>query len=158
MTVLVPSLVTVLMTDDMSSTAEQMVQLVMQLYGVKAIAPHKPDISRILNSGKVSDHHAIIPTAEIEKQELSRLAQGERDILLLISMRLLAATGANQRVQETELTADCSGYEFKAKGKSVLFFRDNAEPFSGHHRTRASNDQPLLYEMYKPIQTHRPHN
>lgn len=139
------------LSDDMSSTAEQMVQLVKQLYGVKAIAPHKPDISRILNSSKVSDHHAIIPTAEIEKQELSRLAQGERDILLLISMRLLAATDAKQRVQETELTADCSGYEFKAKGKNVLdpgwkIYEDMLRDMIGGKKTEAEKMLPALVE------------
>lgn len=108
------------LTDDMATTAEQMVRLVKKTYGVKGDDSPKADISRILNSSKVSDHHAIIPTAEIEKQDLSRLVKGERDILLLISMRLLAATGAKQRVLETELVAECAGYEFKAKGKTIL--------------------------------------
>lgn len=139
------------LSDDMASTAEQMVQLVKQMYGDKAVAPHEPDISRILNSSKVSDHHAIIPTAEIEKQELSRLAQGERDILLLISMRLLAATGAKQRIQETELTADCSGYEFKAKGKSILdpgwkVYEDMLRDMIGGKKTEAEKMLPVLVE------------
>ena len=31
---------------------------------------YEPDISKVLNSKKVSDHHAIIPTSEVEKADL----------------------------------------------------------------------------------------
>ena len=74
----------------------------------------------ILNSSKVTDHHAIIPTAEIANFDQFRLSKGERDILLLISMRLLAATAPKQRLLETEIKAECAGYEFSAKAKTVL--------------------------------------
>lgn len=137
------------LTDDMASTAEQMVRLVMQIYGIRGDDSPKADISRILNSSKVSDHHAIIPTAEIEKQELSRLAEGERDILLLISMRLMAATGAKQRVLETELAAECAGYEFKAKGKTILdsgwkVYEELLRDLIGGKKQDAAKALPLL--------------
>lgn len=77
-------------------------------------------IKGILNSSKVTDHHAIIPTAEIANLDRSRLSKGERDILLLISMRLLAATAPKQRLLETEIRAECAGYEFTAKTKTVV--------------------------------------
>ena len=32
-----------------------------------------PDIKRVLNSNKVTDHHAIIPTIEIAKADLVAL-------------------------------------------------------------------------------------
>ena len=77
-------------------------------------------VKGILNSNKVTDHHAIIPTAEIANLDRSRLSKGERDILLLISMRLLAATAPKQRLLETEIRAECAGYEFTAKTKTVV--------------------------------------
>ena len=60
--------------------------------------PKDYDVNRVINNSKVTDHHAIIPTAEIQKQDLSKLSQGERDILILISQRLLCATGEKQRI------------------------------------------------------------
>ena len=72
------------------------------------------------NNSKVSDHHAIIPTVELEKQEFEKLSKGEKDILLLISMQLLMATGAKQRISETGIRVSCGGEEFLAKGKTVL--------------------------------------
>ena len=35
-----------------------------------------PDVSLLVNDKKVSDHHAIIPTLELEKADLSELARG----------------------------------------------------------------------------------
>ena len=108
------------LTDDMAETAAHMVSLARSLFGADSMGASVPDVARVLNSSKVSDHHAIIITAEVEKQELSGLSQGERDILLLIAMRLLTATGAKQRVAEQELVVSCAGHEFGAKGKNVL--------------------------------------
>lgn len=70
---------------------------------------------------------------------------------MLISMRLLAATGAKQRIQETELTADCSGYEFKAKGKSILdpgwkVYEDMLRDMIGGKKTEAEKMLPVLVE------------
>ena len=109
------------LTEDMAETAGQMVELVKQVFAVSdGDNSEKPNIPRILNNSKVSDHHAIIPTAEIAKQDLSAISKSEQDILLLISMRLLMATGEKQRISETEIRVSCSGEEFSARGKSVL--------------------------------------
>ena len=50
-----------------------------------------PDVSLLVNDKKVSDHHAIIPTLELEKADLSELPVGERNILLLVCRELLCA-------------------------------------------------------------------
>ena len=54
---------------------------------------HKVFIQRVLNSKKVTDHHAIIPTIEITKADLAALPETERKILSLVAGRLLCATG-----------------------------------------------------------------
>ena len=77
------------------------------------------EIGRIINNSKVSDHHAIIPTAEIEKQDLSGLSKEETDILKLISFNMLCAVGTRHEYLETEIKAVCEGEEYRAKGRTV---------------------------------------
>ena len=50
------------------------------------------DFKRVMNSKKVSDHHAIIPTVQIENYHNVQLSDGELKILALISARLCMAT------------------------------------------------------------------
>ena len=45
-----------------------------------------------MNSKKVSDHHAIIPTMELAKTDLAALPESEKNILTLAGARLLMAT------------------------------------------------------------------
>lgn len=108
------------LTEDMKETAENMVLAVQMAFDFGTFPPKDYDVNRVINNSKVTDHHAIIPTAEIQKQDLSKLSQGERDILILISQRLLCATGEKQHISETEIKVDCAGEEFQAKGKMVL--------------------------------------
>ena len=108
------------LTEDMKETAENMVLAVQMAFDFGTFPPKDYDVNRVINNSKVTDHHAIIPTAEIPKQDLSKLSQGERDILILISQRLLCATGEKQRISETEIKVECAGEEFQAKGKMVM--------------------------------------
>ena len=78
------------------------------------------DVKRCINNKKVSDHHALIPTAEIVKTDLSQLTDPERNILEQIATRLICATGKKHRYQETSIIAVCNGEEFTAKGKTIL--------------------------------------
>ena len=78
-----------------------------------------PDYSRILNSKKVSDHHAIIPTAEAVKTDKGSLPESERNILLLLSMKLLSATAQPYRYEAVTASFSCGGVTFTAKGKTV---------------------------------------
>lgn len=80
----------------------------------------EPDIDRVTDGSKVTDHHAIIPTAVITKADLSELPVGERDVLTLIALRLLCATAQAHRFEAVTATLDCAGYFFTAKGKTVL--------------------------------------
>lgn len=108
------------LTEDMKETAESMVLAVQMVFDFGDFPPKDYDVNRVINNGKVTDYHAIIPTAEIQKQDLLKLSQEERDILLLIAQRLLCATGEKQKISETEVKVECAGEEFQAKGKMVL--------------------------------------
>lgn len=106
-------------TDDMEDTARQVIGIICRKLPVFDGIRHEPNITRITNNAKVTDHHAIIPTVQLEKLDFSELPQSEQKILNLVSMRLLAATGEKHIYDETQITLSCEGYEFKSKGRTV---------------------------------------
>ena len=107
-------------TEDMESTAHQVIGIVSRKLPLFEGITHEPDIGRITNNAKVTDHHAIIPTVQLEKQDLTELPESEQKIIRLIAMRLLSATGEKHIYDETSVTLTCEGFEFKAKGKTVV--------------------------------------
>ena len=107
-------------TEDMESTARQVIGIVSRKLPLFEGITHEPDIGRITNNAKVTDHHAIIPTVQLEKQDLGELPESEQKIIRLVAMRLLSATGEKHIYDETSVTLTCEGYEFKAKGKTVV--------------------------------------
>lgn len=108
------------LTEDMEGTARSMVDLLRKILVFGKASTGEPDIKRVLNSKKVTDHHAIIPTAEIAKANLGELPREEQDILKLISKQLLCATDSAHVYMDTEVLVTCGGEEFKAKGKTVI--------------------------------------
>ena len=107
-------------TEDMESTAHQVIGIVSRKLPLFEGITHEPDIGRITNNAKVTDHHAIIPTVQLEKQDLGELPESEQKIIQLVAMRLLSATGEKHIYDETSVTLTCEGYEFRAKGKTVV--------------------------------------
>lgn len=107
-------------TEDMESTARQVIGIVSRKVPLFEGIIHEPDIGRITNNAKVTDHHAIIPTVQLENQDLTELPESEQKIIRLVTMRLLSATGEKHIYDETSVTLTCEGYEFKAKGKTVV--------------------------------------
>ena len=106
-------------TDDMEGTARQVIGIICRKVSIFGGMSHTPDIKRITNNAKVTDHHAIIPTVQLEKQDISELPEAEQKIIRLVAMRLLSSTGEKHIYDETSVTLSCEGYEFKTKGKTV---------------------------------------
>ena len=106
-------------TDDMEGTARQVIGIICRKVSIFDGMKHEPDIKRITNNAKVTDHHAIIPTVQLEKQDISELPESEQKIIRLVAMRLLSSTGEKHIYDETSVTISCEGYEFKTKGKTV---------------------------------------
>ena len=79
-----------------------------------------PEVGRILNSKKVSDHHAIIPTSEFVKQGFTGLAESECKLMNLVCSKLLCAVAAPHEYETVTAVFSCAGNEFTAKGKTVL--------------------------------------
>ena len=117
------------LTDDMGGTAAQIAALLAGKLPFMQGADFTPEISRLLDSKKVSDHHAIIPTMELAKADLAALPESERNILTLAGARLLMACSAPHIFEAVTAVFSCAGQEFTAKGKTVL-----AEGWKGFER------------------------
>lgn len=108
------------LTDDMGGTAAQIAALLAGKLPFMQGADFTPEISRLLDSKKVSDHHAIIPTMELAKADLAALPESERNILTLARARLLMACAEPHIFEAVTAVFSCAGQEFTAKGKTVL--------------------------------------
>ena len=66
------------LTDDMEENAFLVIDAVNRVFPEISMKGSEPEIKRLLNSKKVSDHHAIIPTVEIANTDLKALPGGEK--------------------------------------------------------------------------------
>ena len=108
------------LTKDMQATAASLILWLRDNMPFGKGCAGEPDIDRVTDDSKVTDHHAIIPTVEIARTDLSELPPGERDVLTLLAVRLLCATTQVHRFEAVTAILDCQGYTFTAKGKTIL--------------------------------------
>ena len=108
------------LTDDMGGTAADIIALLCEKLPFMAGADFTPEIAKVLDSKKVSDHHAIIPTMELAKADLTALPESERNILPLAGARLLMATAEPYSFEAVTAVFSCADHEFTAKGKAVI--------------------------------------
>lgn len=104
-------------TEDMKDSIPAMVEIAAGFFSLQ----NSPmSMEQVIDNSKVSDHHAIITTMSVKNCDIHSLPFGEREILLLIALRLVCAVGNSCRYAETTITAKCNGAVFTAKGKTVL--------------------------------------
>ena len=108
------------LTEDMGQTAQHLVSDLLGLLPFAQGLDLTPEVGRILNSKKVSDHHAIIPTSEFVKQGFTGLAESECKLMNLVCSKLLCAIAAPYEYETVTAVFSCAGNEFTAKGKTVL--------------------------------------
>ena len=108
------------LTKDMQATAASLILWLRDNMPFGKGCAGEPDIDRVTDDSKVTDHHAIIPTVEIARTDLSELPSGERDVLTLLAVRLLCATTQANRFEAVTAILDCQGHTFTAKGKTIL--------------------------------------
>lgn len=106
------------LTDDMAGQLEHIAQVAGQI--IHELHPLGIPAKQVCNSKKVSDHHAIIPTATAESYEIDALPAGEKKLLELLCRRSLAAFDKPYRYEETVVTIQCADTIFTAKGKVDL--------------------------------------
>ena len=108
------------LTEDMGQTVQHLVSDLLGLLPFAQGLDLTPKVDRVLNSKKVSDHHAIIPTAEFVKQGFTGLAESECMLMNLVCSKLFCAVAAPHEYETVTAVFSCAGNEFTAKGKTVL--------------------------------------
>ena len=108
------------LTCDMAETASVVLHLAARVPPFDACPEFFPDVAALVNDKEVSDHHALIPTLELEKADVPGLPVGERNILLLVCCKLLCVVAEPFVYEAVTATFDCGGYTFTAKGRQVL--------------------------------------
>ena len=108
------------LTSDMAETASVVLHLAARVPPFDACPEFFPDVAALVNDKEVSDHHALIPTLELENMDVPALPVGERNILLLVCCKLLCAAAEPFVYEAVTATFDCGGHTFTAKGKQGL--------------------------------------
>ena len=137
------------LTDDMLPVAESLVSGLWELVPFAKSLNISPQYDRILNSKKVSDHHAILPTAEFVKQGFNGLAESERKLLSLICYKVLCAVAGPHIYEAVTATFTCAGKEFTAKGKTVLSpgWKEIDRCFRSSLKTDSDEDAEAVREL-----------
>ncbi|MCI6401371.1 MAG: DNA topoisomerase 3 [Oscillospiraceae bacterium] len=145
---------------DMAETASVVLHLAARVPPFDACPEFFPDVAALVNDKEVSDHHAILPTLELEKADVPGLPVGERNVLLLVCCKLLCAAAEPFVYEAVTVTFDCSGHTFTAKGKQVLSqgWRAIQEVFRSSLKEKQSNEGdeaplPVLTEgqVFEPV-------
>ena len=132
------------LTDDMLPTAESLVSGLWPLLPFAAGLDLSPQFGRVLNSKKVSDHHAIVPTMEFVQKGFDGLAEGEKKLLSLVCCKLLCAVAAPHVYEAVTATFTCAGNTFTAKGKTILTpgWKELDRRFKASFKTDADDTAP----------------
>lgn len=107
------------LTENMEESTLKIIELITKNIKFAEGLEMKPDIKKILNSKKVSDHHAVIPTSEIGKSDLTVLPSGESNILNLVSNKLLCAASMKHTFESVTVKIKCNENVFELKGKTI---------------------------------------
>ena len=106
------------LTEDMAASLPGLAENSALAFGVQSSAV--VHASAVINGKKVTDHHALLPTASMAKADLAALPAGEQSVLRMIVARLLAAVSEPHRYAETAVELGCADTVFSAKGKEIL--------------------------------------
>ena len=108
------------LTEDMAQTATDLAAALLPVLPFMQGAELMPEIGRVINSAKVSDHHAIIPTTAFAGNGFDGLPESEKKLMSLVCCKLLCAVAAPQEYETVTAVFDCGGKPFTAKGKTIL--------------------------------------
>lgn len=107
-------------TEDMASTVQTLLADLPEVLPFLSNAPDGARVSCLVDNAKVTDHHAILPTQEAVRADLSQLAEKQKNIFYLVCQRLAQAVLPDCIYEETDVEVLCAETTFKAKGKIVL--------------------------------------
>lgn len=133
----------------LESQVESYQQLIQQPFEVASRKPNK----RYVDSSKVQEHYAIIPTKKIPSDKvLTKLSTEERNLYEEVLRTTLAMFHANYLYQETTVTTDVNGLSFYSSGKTEVELGWKAL-FSNEKEPKAEKEPTLpklsLHEQVK---------
>ncbi|HEN0583343.1 TPA: DNA topoisomerase 3 [Streptococcus agalactiae] len=111
-------LITYPRTDSRCLTEDMIVSTVNNILGKNDFDTGR--IKTVFNSKKVTDHHAIIPTASSMNGDLTSLPESELKVYELILNKLHASVGYPLIENTTKIVAEFDGFEFTSSGKVVV--------------------------------------
>lgn len=107
-------------TADMQKSTENLVFNLCSLFPFVSNMGFSPEVAKVVNDKKVSDHHAILPTAEFTKIGFSSLAESEKKLMCLVCARLLCAVSTPYEYEAITAIFSCGDYRFTAKGRTAI--------------------------------------
>ena len=111
-------LITYPRTDSRCLTEDMIVSTVNNILGKNDFDTER--IKTVFNSKKVTDHHAIIPTASSMNGDLTSLPESELKVYELILNKLHASVGYPLIENTTKIVAEFDGFEFTSSGKVIV--------------------------------------
>lgn len=111
-------LITYPRTDSRCLTEDMIVSTVNNILGKNDFDTGR--IKTVFNSKKVTDHHAIIPTASSMNEDLASLPESELKVYELILNKLHASVGYPLIENTTKIVAEFDGFEFTSSGKVIV--------------------------------------
>ena len=137
------------LTDDMAPLVPELVSVIQQSFQIQADVPAPVNAAQVINSKKVTDHHAIIPTKTAAGYDISSLPSGEQAILTMLAVRLICAVGTPCLYAETVVEAECAGQKFRTKGKTATdigWRRYAGKPSEEAEKNAGAGELPELSE------------
>ena len=137
------------LTDDMAPLVPELVSMIQQSFQIQADVPAPVNAAQVINSKKVTDHHAIIPTKTAASYDISSLPSGEQAILTMLAVRLICAVGTPCLYAETVVEAECAGQKFRTKGKTATdigWRRYAGKPSEEAEKNAGAGELPELSE------------
>ena len=137
------------LTDDMALLVPELVSVIQQSFQIQADVSAPVNAAQVINSKKVTDHHAIIPTKTAASYDISSLPSGEQAILTMLAVRLICAVGTPCLYAETVVEAECAGQKFRTKGKTATdigWRRYAGKPSEEAEKNAGASELPELSE------------
>lgn len=135
------------LTCDMAETASVVLHLAAQVPPFDACPESFPDVLALVNDKEVSDHHAILPTLELEKADVPGLPVGERNILLLVCCKLLCA--AAELVQKYSHISEDGQKLFQPEKETVGICPRCGKPVYEGKKNFACSDRACQFVLWK---------
>lgn len=107
-------------TEDMEGTLRDLVTGLSDAFFFLENHVSENRVERTVNNEKVTDHHAILPTKEAMKADLSGLSVKKKNLFCLLGQRVAQAVAGDCIYDETVVEAWCGNHVFQAKGSTIV--------------------------------------